>query len=199
MKADVTAEISEVRRLRPADQEYPARVLELPGRPRVLRSLGDLDVLQTGPALAVIGTRTPTDEVLQSARRVVELSVEFGMVVVSGIAPGVDVAVHEASLEMGLKTIAIPGCGLDMLMSSDRGALAHRIVEAGGLLLSPFPRLASETSERRWWRNRLIAAICHGLVMVASEPEGGAIEAQRWARQLERRLIEPSDDEPSTE
>lgn len=193
MKAHATAELSDVRRLRPTDRLYPQRVLELPGRARIMRSLGNLDILERGPALAVVGTRNPTEETLKHTRRIVELSAEFEMVIVSGISPGVDAAAHRAALDAGLATIAVPGCGFEALLKSDRAPLAGDIVEAGGLLLSPFPVDSEETTERRWWRNRIIAALCHGLVMVASEPEGGELEAHRWARQLERRLIESTD------
>lgn len=193
MKSD-TVTLNEVRRLRPADPHYPERVLEIPGRARVLRALGDLDVLESGPSLAVVGTRSPSDEVLRDTRKFVELSQEFGMVIVSGISPGVDVAAHEAALEHDLKTIAVPGCGLETLLDSDRSDLVQRIVDAGGLILSPFPGSSPETPERRWWRNRIIAAICHGIVVVASEEDGGAWEAQRWARQLERWIIGPSEE-----
>lgn len=194
MKANVTAELSEIRQIKPNDEDYPERVRELPGRPRILRSLGDVQVLQLGPVLAVVGTRNADEDIRTAARRLVEMSAEFGMVIVSGISPGVDVAVHEAALEFGLATIAVPGCGIDTLMESDRGNLAGRIVEAGGLILSPYRNDAEENQERRFWRNRIIAALCHGMVVAASEPEGGELEAQRWARQLERRLIEPTED-----
>lgn len=194
MKSELTIEHKEIVELKPSNRFYPERVRELPGQPRILRISGGLDVLDKGPALAVVGTRNPSPEVLESTRRVVEAATEFEMVVVSGISPGVDVAAHEAALAAGLPTIAVPGCGLDVLFESDRADLAARIVDAGGLLVSPFPNHAAETEERRWWRNRLIAVLCHGFVLVASEPNGGALEAQRWARQLERRLIEPEDD-----
>lgn len=199
MKANITAELSEIRRLRPNDGEYPERILELPGRARVIRSLGDLEVLQKGPVLAVVGTRNADKDIKQSTRRVVEMSAEFEMVIVSGISPGVDMAAHEAALDLGLASIAVPGCGLDALLNSDRSNLAQRIVESGGLILSPYPSASEETQERRFWRNRIIAALCHGMVTVASEPEGGELEAQRWARQLERRLIEPTEDEGEEE
>jgi len=194
MKTGVAAEKKDILEFKPSDRTYPERVLELPGQPRVLRIMGDREVLETGPSLAVVGTRNPTEDILKSTRRIVEVATEFEMVVLSGLSPGVDVEAHEAALEAGLKTIAVPGCGLDSLFESDRAELAGRIIEAGGLILSPFPNNAPETQERRWWRNRIIAALCHGLVMVASEPNGGALEAQRWARQLERRLIEPEDE-----
>jgi DNA processing protein len=191
MKAE---SVIDIQRLRPADSYYPQRILEIPGRARVMRILGDLDVLESGPSLAVVGTQKPSEEVLRDTRKFVELSQEFGMLIVSGISPGVDVAAHEAALGIGLKTIAIPGSGLDALLQSDQSDLAHRIVESGGLVISPFPSISPETSERRWWRNRIIAAICHGMVVVASEDDGGAWEAQRWARQLERWIIEPSEE-----
>jgi DNA processing protein len=194
MKAG-TAEKRDIVELRPSDRTYPERVLELPGQPRIIRVIGNLEVLDMGPALAVVGTRNPTEDILKSTRRIVDVSTEFEMVIVSGLSPGVDVAAHEAALEAGLRTIAVPGSGLESLFESDRAELAGRIVDAGGLLVSPFPNNAPETQERRWWRNRVIAALCHGLVMVASEPDGGALEAQRWAGRLERRLIEPDDED----
>jgi DNA processing protein len=124
--------------------------------------------------------------------RQVSMPPRVGMVVLSGISPGVDLIAH-GTPRPPMRTIAVPGCGLEALLRSDRGALAGRIVDGGGLILSPFPGPAPETPERRWWRNRLLAALCHGLVVVASEPGGGELEAQRWARQLERRLILPEE------
>jgi DNA processing protein len=194
MTSEATIEMQGVHRLRPGDKSYPARVLEVPGRPRILRALGNMDVLTSGPILAVVGVRDMTPEIAQSTRRVVEAAAEFGMVILSGMSPGVDVAAHEAAIELGLKTVAVPGAGLEAILESDRGPLSERIAASGGLIVSPFPSASPETPERRWWRNRIIAALCHGLVVVASEPGGGELEAQRWARQLERRLILPDED-----
>jgi DNA processing protein len=190
---EATIEMQGVHRLRPGDEDYPSRILEVPGRPRILRGMGHLDALTSGPILAVVGVRAITPDIQKSTRRVVHAAAEFGMVILSGISPGVDVVAHEAALETGLKTIAVPGAGLEALLQSDRASLAERILETGGLILSPFPSASPETPERRWWRNRLIAALSHGLVVVASEPGGGELEAQRWARQLERRLILPDE------
>lgn len=184
---------NEIHLFRPSDRNYPARLREIPGRARILRASGDSDLLQEGPVLAVVGTRNPTQEIEHDTRRVVKVAAEFGMVILSGMSPGVDVIAHEEALKLGLKTIGIAGCGLDVLNESDRSDLAERVVDAGGLLLSPYPNNAPETLDRRWWRNRLIAGLCHGLIMVDSEPDGGALEAHRWARTLERRLIEPTD------
>jgi DNA processing protein len=192
--SEVTIEMKGVERLRPGDESYPARVLEVPGRPRILRVLGDLNVLTSGPILAVVGVRDVTPEIAKSTRRVVDAAAEFGMVILSGLSPGVDITAHEAALDRNMKTVAVPGAGLEAVLQSERASLAERIADQGGLIVSPFPSASPETPERRWWRNRLIAALCHGLVVVASEPGGGELEAQRWARQLERRLIMPDED-----
>ena len=85
-----------IRELKAADAEYPQRALELPGRHRVIRALGDLSLLQMGPILAVVGTRTPAPDVAEATGRIVEVASEFAMVVLSGISPGVDVLAHEA-------------------------------------------------------------------------------------------------------
>ena len=185
--------LNEIHLFRPSDRQYPERLREIPGRARILRASGNSDILSHGPILAVVGTRNPSKEVQRDTRRVVEVAAEFGMLILSGISPGVDVIAHEAAIKNGLKTIAVAGCGLEVLFDSDRSDLAERIVDSGGVLLSPFPNTAPETLDRRWWRNRLIAGLCHGLMVVASEPDGGAWEAHRWARQLERRLIEPTE------
>lgn len=181
----------DIRELKADGADYPQRALELTGRPRIIRVAGDAGLFAEGPILAVLGTRNPTPEVVEATRRIVGVASEFAMVVLSGISPGVDRAALEAALDAKLRTIAVPGSGLNALFESDRGDLARRIVDKGGLLASPFPNDAPETADRRWWRNRLLAALCHGLMVVASEPDGGAWEAHRWARRLERRLIEP--------
>jgi DNA processing protein len=187
------SQLGEIQQLRPSDPGYPQRVLEVPGRARILRLMGDPDVLEQGPVLAIVGTREPTPEIERDTRRVVEVAAEFEMVILSGLSPGVDAIAHGSAIERGLRTVAVPGCGLESLFDSDRAELAERIVEAGGLIVSPYPNESPETPDRRWWRNRLIAGFCHGFMLVASESEGGAWEAYRWARQLERRIIEPAE------
>jgi DNA processing protein len=159
------------------DPEYPPALLQTEDPPLLLFRLGR-PLAAGAPALAIVGSRNPTAQGLQNARRFGQAFGAAGVTVVSGLALGIDGAAHEGALEGApadaIATIAVVGTGLDRVYPARHRALAHRIAERGTLVseyllgtppLPPnFPR-----------RNRLIAGLGQGTLVVEAALQSGSL------------------------
>ena len=122
------------------DEAFPAVLRAIPSPPAVLYWRGHPEAWSR-PALAVVGTREPTAFGVTVTRTLTQAAASRGLVIVSGLAPGIDTVAHEAALDVGARTVAVLGSGLDTASTSTYGqaALARRIVTAGGALISEQP------------------------------------------------------------
>lgn len=159
------------------DPQYPVSLMQVPDRPVFLYYKGSLDVLNQ-PCIGCVGRR----EMSQYGRRVAEhfvpTLVQSGMVTVSGLALGIDAIVAKETLHAGGKTVAVVGGGLAQIYPATNKQLATQIVDAGGLVLCEFP--LDQAPERHTFpaRNRIIAGLCLGtLVLEAGEGSGALITA----------------------
>lgn len=152
------------------DPRYPARLWRLPDPPPLLFARGDLSLLDR-PSLAIVGTRRCSEHGRSAARAIALAVGARGVVVVSGHAQGIDAAAHDAALATG--TVAVLGCGLDMTYPRALGRLRERI-EQRGLLLSEFSPGTAPLPRHFPRRNRLIAALAHGVVVVEAPHRSGA-------------------------
>ena len=160
------------------DPEYPARLKQIADPPVFLYYKGSLDILSEA-TIACVGKR----EMSTYGQRVVDLFVPAfirgGMVTVSGLAAGIDAAVAKESIRAKGKTVAVVGHGLaDIYPTTNRG-LAKEIIESGGVILSEFP--LDQSADRYTFpaRNRIIAGLSLGtVVMEAGEGSGACITAE---------------------
>jgi len=171
--------------IREGDAAYPASLLELHDPPVVLFALGRLDLLER-TAVAVVGSRHPTTYGLEATHALARDLARAGIVVVSGMARGIDAAAHEAALEGG--TIGVLGCGLDVVYPHEQARL-YRAVEANGLLLSEFA--PGEPALRHHFprRNRIIAALARGVLVVEASERSGALITVDHALDLGREVF----------
>jgi DNA processing protein len=164
------------------DPRYPPLLTCTEDPPPVLWGRGIAEAASR-PAVAVIGSRAATPYALQVGRRLAAELAERGIVVVSGLARGVDSAAHEGCLEGGGPTIAVTGCGLDRVYPYENIGLARRIA-SNGLLLSELAAGAAPRPEHFPLRNRVISGISLAVVVVeANEKSGSLITAACAARQ----------------
>lgn len=126
-----------------ASERYSRLLRLIPDPPPVLYARGNLGLLERVDAVAVVGTRKPTDLGLRIARRVAQHFASRGYVVVSGLAMGIDTAAHQGALEAQGATVAVLGTPVDKIYPAENQPLARRILERGGLLLSEHPPGAS--------------------------------------------------------
>src|SRR5580693_1357456 len=120
-----------------SDAAYPARLREIFDPPIVLFARGRLQLLQS-ILLGVVGTRRPTAYGIAAAQRLGADLAQAGLAIVSGMARGIDTAAHRAALDVGGETIAVFGCGVDLIYPAENRKLASEIAEKG-LILSEFP------------------------------------------------------------
>jgi len=163
------------------DPFYPARLraTELP--PPVLFVRGEVTALSTRRAVAIVGTRRPTERGRLTAARIAAAVAEAGAVVVSGLAVGIDGAAHAATVDAGRPTVAVLGSGHDHLFPRAHERLAARIVASGGAVISEFwPAIeASQYTFPR--RNRLISGLATATIVVEAGIRSGALITAKWA------------------
>ena len=170
------------------DPHYPKALLETADPPLLLYAQGDIRLLQRLPTtLAVVGSRNPTPQGLETARLFSEQASRAGLTIVSGLALGIDAAAHEGALSGTSSgaapgqaaTIAVVGTGLDRVYPSRHLKLAHRIA-AQGLMLSEYPLGTSPLPANFPQRNRIIAGLARAtLVVEAALPSGSLITAKQ--------------------
>ena len=169
------------------DPRYPQRLLDTADPPLLLYAQGRVDLLQAD-AIAIVGSRNPTPQGTLNARDFAHALGEAGWVVVSGLALGIDGAAHEGALAAGAGTIAVVGTGLDRVYPRRHLDLAHRIAR-DGLMLSEYalgtPALAPHFPQR----NRLIAGLSRGTLVVEAALQSGSLITARMALEAGREVL----------
>lgn len=155
------------------DADYPRRLLDIYDPPPVLFVKGELPP-QESPHLAIVGSRSATPYGLRAAADLAHDLARAGVVVVSGLAYGIDEAAHNAALKGQGKTIAVLGTGLLTLTSRERH-LAEKIVQGGGAVISEFPVDAHAMKQNFPVRNRIIAGMSHGTLIVEAAIKSGSL------------------------
>jgi len=169
------------------DPGYPPSLLELSDPPSMLYTLGAaaFDLTQLGRSLGVVGSRNPTPQGASNARAFARALGDAQIVVVSGLALGVDGAAHEGALdaagdEPALATVALVGTGLDKVYPARHRDLAHRIVRQG-MLISEYPLGTPPLNQNFPKRNRLIAGLSQGTLVVEAALKSGSLITARLA------------------
>jgi len=157
--------------------------------PKWLFVQGDAGVLNHHPAVAVVGTRTPTECGLDAARVVATILAPYPLVLVSGLAEGIDCHAHHFSLQSGLKNIAFLGHGINLVFPESTADIRQEIVRRGGAVVSEY--LPSQTYQKRQFvdRNRLQAALADLVIPVEAASASGTAHTIRFARRYCRPLI----------
>jgi len=169
--------------LRPGNPRYPALLGAIPTPPPlyVRGEILDDDSL----ALAIVGSRRPTPYGLAVAERLASDLAGRGVTIVSGLARGIDTAAHRGALAAGGRTIAVLGCGLDVVYPPENGALA-RTIERRGAVLSQFPAGMPALPGHFPARNRTLAGLALGVVVVEAAEKSGALITAGFAGDLGR-------------
>ena len=169
------------------DADYPGLLRLSPDAPAVLQVRGSPACLLE-PQLAMVGSRNPTAGGRATAREFAASFARLGLTITSGLALGIDAACHEGALSAGGNTIAVLGCGLDNVYPRQNIPLADRVA-ASGAVISEFPPGTPALREHFPQRNRIIAGLTHGTLVIEAARRSGSLITARLAGEAGREVF----------
>ncbi len=161
------------------DKDYPIRLRRIRDAPIMLYYKGSADLNQAR-ILAVVGTRKPSRYGINQCEKLVDSIKHLDVMVVSGLAYGVDVCAHRTALDSSMPTIGVLGSSLDWIYPAAHHHIAKRMLAKGGLL-TEFGQGTKPDRENFPMRNRIIAGLCDALVVIESDIKGGSMISAEMA------------------
>src|SRR5271157_4563892 len=168
-----------------SDPEYPARLKEIYDPPVILFVKGSVEVLAQ-PGIAMVGTRHPTPYGSGMAERLSTDLAARGLVIISGLARGIDTASHRGAVAAKGKTVAVLGTGIDVMYPKENTRLTEQIVAFGGALITEFPVGTPPTPQNFPIRNRIISGMSAGVLVVEAAEYSGTRITSRCALEQNR-------------
>jgi DNA processing protein len=176
-----------IRLLACSDPEYPRRLHHMPDAPSLLFYQGVAN-LNTEKILAIIGTRKATEYGREITQQLIRDLAEPGLLIISGLALGIDAAAHHAALHYRVPTLGILGHGLDMIYPAEHWGLSRAIRHQGGLLTS----FSHEIKPEKYTfalRNELVAGLCDALIVVETGITGGSLLTVNAALECKKKIF----------
>lgn len=155
------------------DKNYPQRLLNCYDSPLMLYYRGSAN-LNTSKIISIVGTRVHTDYGKAACEKIIEDLKEEGILIVSGLAYGIDTIAHRASLKNNLSTVGVLAHGLDKIYPPQNKSMAKQMVDNGGLL-TEFMSFTNPDKQNFPKRNRIVAGMCDGLLVIESSKKGGSL------------------------
>jgi DNA processing protein len=169
------------------DPRYPTLLSKIDDPPPVLFVRGAVGPVDA-PAVAVVGTRNPTRYGRDVAEAIGRALAQAGVLVVSGLARGVDAHTHDATLRAGGRTLGVLGCGVDRVYPPEHAALADRIA-GNGAVISDYPVGAPPEASNFPARNRIISGIASATIVVEADERSGALITATFAAEQGRDVL----------
>jgi DNA processing protein len=171
--------------------DYPPLLRTIPDPPLILYGRGHHEVLRSPDAVAIVGTRRPTERGREVAHRIASHFASAGFVVVSGLARGIDAHAHLGALAAGGRTLAVLPGALDAIYPPEHAELAGRIADEGGLLVSEYPLGVGMQKRGFVLRDRIQAGLSAGVIPIQTTRAGGTMHTVRFAERYHRPLFCP--------
>jgi DNA processing protein len=168
------------------DREYPTLLKEIHDPPIGLYRKGNYNI--TGPSVAIVGSRRTTLYGQSVAKKLAAELARAGFCIVSGLARGIDTCAHQGALSVGGKTVAVLGCGLDIIYPPENLDL-YRQLTAEGAIYSEFPFGRRADRQSFPMRNRVVSGLSEAVVVVESDASGGSMITARFAGEQGRILF----------
>jgi len=167
---------------------YPARLTAIYDPPPTLyvRGAGNLNGERS---ISIVGSRRASRDGRRAAAEIAEALAREGVAVVSGMARGIDTAAHQGALNGGGRTIAVLGCGVDVVYPPENAHLAERILETGGSIVSEYVPGTRPLAQHFPARNRIISALSDGLLLVEAARGSGAMRTVDFALEQGREVF----------
>jgi DNA processing protein len=166
------------------DSAYPKRLKSCPDSPVLLYSKGNAN-LNSSRIISIVGTRNATDYGKQLCKQLIEELQQYGVLVVSGLALGIDVAAHKECVKLNVPTLGVLGHGLDRIYPGQNRAVADKMLENGGLL-TEYPSGTIPGRENFPERNRIVAGLADATIVIEASVKGGALITAEIANSYNR-------------
>ena len=171
------------------DARYPRLLKEISDPPALLYVRGHGTKINLEKTIAVVGTRHVTEYGREITKKLVTDLVRRGYTIVSGLAYGVDTVAHQAAITAGGKTIAVLGCGIDIIAPASNAKLYWDIVECHGAVVSEIPPGVRTDKKRFVTRNRIISGLSQGVVVIEGGDKSGTLITARYAADQGREVF----------
>lgn len=181
--------MEEIKTISIKDDNYPKLLKEIKSAPEVLYMRGG--IFPEENCFAIVGARLCSPYGKQVSLEIAGELAEAGLTIVSGLAPGIDTAAHQAVVERKKRTIAVLGTGIDekSIYPQSNLGLSRKILEDGGCLLSEYPPGTPGSKFTFPQRNRIISGLSLGILVVEAKEKSGALITAEWARKQGRKIF----------
>lgn len=170
----MTAEIKNVRLITVEDELYPYNLKQIEDCPPILYAFGNVDLLKNDNALAIVGSRNASISARRLAGQIGQELSAKNIVVVSGLARGIDAAAHEGAIKENGNTIAVLGTGVDVVYPKENEELYKKIAQKG-LIISEYPFHTTPQASNFPRRNRIISGLSKGILVVEADIKSGSL------------------------
>ena len=181
--------MEEIKKITIDSKDYPKSLKEIANPPKVLYFKGNIKIDK--PCFAVVGTRRCSFYGKQITLEITDDLAEAGVVIVSGLAPGIDTSAHQSVVEKGKRTIAVLGTGLDekSIYPKENIKLSRKIIELEGCLISEYPPGTPGSRFTFPQRNRIISGLSNGVLVVEAKEKSGALITANYAFSQKRKVF----------
>lgn len=182
-------EDKEVKILTIEDEKYPPLLKEIPDYPISLYYKGDLNNISYDCTLSVVGSRNASTEAKLALDKILSNFKKTNLTIVSGLAYGIDAQAHKSAIKNNLKTIAVIGCGLDIIYPTQNKSIYEDIINGAGVIFSEYPLKTPPMSHNFPQRNRIVVGISKGTLVGEAQMKSGAMISANLALDYNRELM----------
>lgn len=170
------------------DPEYPSRLKQIPDAPVLLYVKGAMN-LEANRILAIVGTRNASEYGKQLVKDLIEGLREYSPLIVSGLAYGIDIAAHKEALSNNIPTVGVLGSGIDQIYPALHKPVAEKMMENNGGLITEYTYGTKPEAQHFPERNRIVAGLCDGIVVIEAAEKGGALITAEIANSYNREVM----------
>ena len=171
------------------NENYPLNLKNIEDFPLVLYYRGNIENINFNKSLSVVGSRNATESARLNVKKLISGFINTDVVIISGLAAGIDTAAHRGALDSGLKTAAVIGSGFNFKYPSQNEKLYDEITEKNGIIFSEYPYDTAPMPQNFPQRNRIVTGLSKGVLIAEAKLKSGAMISARFALEQGRELM----------